>query len=280
MIKLEKILSEVTNAAGVNMSAIGGQNKPKAIILAGAPGAGKGYVLKGLNLSGLQILNIDNSYIDKLKQANVSLDLKNATPEERSKQAKAMADANKEFSGKVEKTIEGKKSFVLDGTAASFKKTSALVEELRKAGYEVFMLYVYTDLERSLKQNELRFQASGGKDRSLAPAIVLKTWNSVTNNYNPYRELFGDENFISVANTLEDEKLEDLEAIKDKYLKPYSPKDTKPKSDARARYAAKQKEKVDSELRKLLADQGVKDIIDNSISREEAQRKISIFLNK
>ena len=42
----------------------------------------------------------------------------------------------------------------------------------------------------------------------------------------------------------------------------------------------KQKEKVDSELRKLLADQGVKDIIDNSISREEAQRKISIFLNK
>ena len=68
---------------------------PKAIILAGAPGAGKGYVLKGLNLGGLKVLNIDNVYIDMLKKANVSLDLKNATPEERSIQAKSMARANK-----------------------------------------------------------------------------------------------------------------------------------------------------------------------------------------
>ena len=280
MIKLENILTEVTNAAGVNMGSTAGKPVPKAIILAGAPGAGKGFVLKGLNLGNLQVLNIDDTYIENLKKANVSLDLKNASAEERSKQAIAMAAANKEFKGKVAATIEGKENFILDGTAASYKKTEELVNELKKVGYEVFMLYVYTDLERSLKQNELRFQASGGKDRSLAPAIVLKTWNDVTKNYSPYRQLFGDENFISVANTLEDEKLEDLEAIKDKYLKPFSPKDTKPKTAARAAYAAKQKEKVDNELRKLLADQGVKDIIDNSISREEAQTEISKFLNK
>jgi hypothetical protein len=36
-----------------------------------------------------------------LKQANVTLDLKNATPEERSEQAKAMAAANKEFKGEI-----------------------------------------------------------------------------------------------------------------------------------------------------------------------------------
>ncbi len=280
MIELNNLLKEVTNAAGVNAGAIGGQDKPKAIILAGAPGAGKGYVLKGLNIGGFKVLNIDDTYIQNLKKANVSLDLKNAGPEERSKQAIAMADANKEFKGKVEATIAGKESFILDGTAASYKKTEELVNELKKVGYEVFMLYVYTDLERSLKQNELRFQASDGKDRSLAPAIVLKTWNNVTQNYAPYRNLFGDDNFISVANTLEDEKLEDLDAIVDKYLKPYSPKNTKPKSPARAAYAAKQKEKVNSQIRKLLSDQGVKDIIDNSISREEAQRAISKFLNK
>ena len=142
------------------------------------------------------------------------------------------------------------------------------------------MLYVYTDLEKSLKQNELRFQASGGKDRSLAPAIVLKTWNNVTQNYGPYRALFGDDNFISVANTLEDEKLEDLDAIVDKYLKPFAPKNTKPKSAARQRYSDNQKEKTNSQIRALLADQGVKDIIDNSISREEAQVALSKFLNK
>ena len=49
---------------------------PKAIILAGAPGAGKGYVLSGLDLGGLKVLNVDNVYIDLLKKANVSLDLK------------------------------------------------------------------------------------------------------------------------------------------------------------------------------------------------------------
>ena len=278
MIKLENILTEVTNAAGVNMGSTAGKPVPKAIILAGAPGAGKGFVLKGLNLGNLQVLNIDDTYIENLKKANVSLDLKNASAEERSKQAIAMADANKEFKGKVEKTIEGKKSFILDGTAASFRKTEELVNELKKAGYEVFMLYVYTDLERSLKQNELRFAASGGKDRSLAPAIVLKTWNNVTQNYDPYRELFGDNNFISVANTLEDEKLEDLDAIVDKYLKPFSPKDTKPKTAARQRYADKQKEKVNNQIKILLGDDGVKNIIDNSVSKEEAQSKLSQFL--
>ena len=279
MIKLENLLREVTNAAGVNAGATGGLNNPKAIILAGAPGAGKGYVLKGLNISNLQVLNVDNAYIQKLKDANVSLDLKNATPDERSKQAIAMADANKEFKGSVQKTIEAKQSFILDGTAGSYKQTAALKEELIKAGYEVFMLYVYTDLQRSLIQNQDRFERSSGEDRSLAPAIVLRTWNSVTQNYNPYRELFGD-NFVSVANTLKDEKLTNLDDITDKYLKPYAAKNTKPKSAARQAYSDKQKEKTTKEINALLSDDGVRDIIDNSISKEEAQIEIGKFLNK
>ena len=253
-------------------------NGPKAIILAGAPGAGKGFILSGLDLGNLKVLNVDNTYIDLLKKANVSLDLKNATPEERSKQAKLMAAANKEFKGKVASTIQGKESFILDGTAASIKQTTELKQQLEEAGYEVFMLYVYTDLERSLRQNQDRFEKSGGEDRSLAPAIVLSTWNAVTKNYNPYKEAFGD-NFISVANTLEDEKLSDLSAIKDKYLTPFRPKNTKPK-DAKAQARSdKAKAKLDSEVSALLADDGVKDIIDSSVSREEAQAKIKSFIN-
>ena len=252
--------------------------QPKAIILAGAPGAGKGFILRGLDLGGLKVLNIDNIFINMLKQANVSLDLKNATPEERSQQAKSMAAANKEFKGNMADVIAGKESFILDGTAASLGNTLKLKDELKEAGYEVFMLYVYTDLERSLKQNQNRFEKSGGEDRSLAPAIVLSTWNAVTKNYNPYKEAFGD-NFISVANTLEDEKLSDLNAIKDKYLTPFRPKNTKPK-DAKAQARSdKAKAKLDSEVSALLADDGVKDIIDTSVSREEAQAKIKSFIN-
>ena len=252
--------------------------QPKAIILAGAPGAGKGFILRGLDLGGLKVMNIDDIFVSMLKKANVSLDLKNATPEERSIQAKSMAQANKDFKGDIADVIVGKESFILDGTAASFNNTVKLKDELEEAGYEVFMLYVYTDLERSLKQNQDRFEKSGGEDRSLAPAIVLRTWNSVTQNYEPYKNLFGD-NFTSVANTLEDEKLSDLNAIKDKYLTPFIPQGTKPKDDKAKARSAKAKAKLDSEVNALLSDDGVKDIIDTSVSKEEAQAKIKSFIN-
>ena len=254
------------------------QGNPKAIILAGAPGAGKGYILRGLDLGGLKVMNVDDIYVPLLKKANVSLDLKNATPEERSEQAKQMAAANKEFKGNIATTIEGKESFILDGTAASVKSTTALKSELEEAGYEVFMLYVYTDLERSLMQNQDRFEKSGGEDRSLAPAIVMRTWAGVTKNYDAYKSLFGN-NFVSVANTLEDEKLSDLESIVDKYLTPFKPTGTKPKDDKAKARSAKAKAKLDGELNALLADDGVKDIIDNSVSKEEAQSKIKQFLS-
>ncbi len=61
MISLIRLLTEI-------------QGNPKALILAGAPGAGKGYILKGLNLGGLKTFNIDNAFIDFLQKANVSLD--------------------------------------------------------------------------------------------------------------------------------------------------------------------------------------------------------------
>ena len=102
------------------------QGSPKAVILAGAPGAGKGYILRGLDLGGLKVMNVDDIYVPLLKKANVSLDLKNATPEERSEQAKQMAAANKQFKGEMEQIISGKDSFILDGTAASYNTTAKL----------------------------------------------------------------------------------------------------------------------------------------------------------
>lgn len=253
-------------------------NGPKAIILAGAPGAGKGFILSGLDLGNLKVLNVDNTYIDLLKKANVSLDLKNATPEERSKQAKLMAAANKEFKGKVASTIQGKESFILDGTAASIKQTTQLKQQLEEAGYEVFMLYVYTDLERSLKQNQDRFEKSGGEDRSLAPAIVMRTWLSVTKNFMPYKNLFGD-NFVSVANTLQDEKLKNVEDVIKKYLEPFKPTGTKPKTPAQQARSDKQKAETNTQIQALLNDDGVKEIIDGSVSKEEAQSKLKQFLS-
>ena len=264
MIKLYDLLRENT------------QN-PKAIILAGAPGAGKGYVLSGLDLGDLKIMNVDDIFIDKLKQANVSLDLKNATPEERSEQAKAMAAANKEFKGELQNVITGKESFILDGTAASYKQTSSLKDQLEEAGYKVAMLYVYTDLERSLKQNQDRFEKSGGKDRSLAPAIVMRTWKSVTDNLDPYFDLFSP-HFIAVANTLEGDKIDNVEDIIKKYLDPYKPTGTKPKTPAQQKRSEEQKAELNAAIQTMLSDEFNDEVLQSMISKEEAQLRIAQFL--
>ena len=253
------------------------QSKSKAVILAGAPGAGKGYTLRGLDLGGLKTLNVDDIYVPMLKKANITLDLKNATPEERSNQAKAMAAANKEFKANLDSTIGNKESFILDGTGASFNQTSKLKDQLEEAGYQVFMLYVYTDLERSLKQNQDRYEKSGGKDRSLAPGIVMKTWKDVTQNYEPYRNLFGS-NFVSVANTLEDQKISDLENIVKTYLDPFKPKGTKPKTPKQQASSDARKAKEAEEIKTMLNDKFIKNVVNNSVSREEAQSKLKSFL--
>jgi len=68
---------------------------PKALILAGSPGAGKSSFIEGVK--NALILNVDDYYMRNLKNMGVSLDLKNADAEERSKAASAMAAANKEL---------------------------------------------------------------------------------------------------------------------------------------------------------------------------------------
>ena len=254
------------------------QGNPKAIILAGAPGAGKGYVLRGLDLGGLKTMNVDDKYIANLKQANVSLDLKNSTPEERSEAAKAMAAAVKDFKVDIKDTIEGKESFILDGTAASYNSTAKLKAELEEAGYDVFMLYVYTDLERSLSQNQDRYVKSGGKDRSLAPAIVMRTWKSVTDNLPKYEELFGN-NFVAVANTLDD-RMQDIDKIIKKYLEPFTPQGTKPKTPAQQKKSDERKAKDKEEIQAMLADDFIYDVIEYTMSKEEAQMRLKQFLSK
>ena len=190
-----------------------------------------------------------------------------------------MQAASKKLKGEqIPQTIADSESFILDGTSASKNQTIKLLDQLKQAGYDVLMLYVYTDLETSLKRNQERFEKSGGEDRSLAPAIVLRTWLGVTKNYKVYKNMFGD-NFISVANTLQDEKLKNVEDVVKKYLEPFKPTSTKPKTPSQQARSDKQKAEINAQVQTLLSDDGAKEIINNSVSKEEAQSKIKQFLS-
>ena len=265
MIKLLDLLLEV-------------QGKPKAIILAGAPGAGKGSILGGLDLSGLKTFNLDDTIAALSKVDGFTLNQKDTDAENRSKFMKAMAQASKKLkSEQIPQAIANRESFILDGTSASKNQTVKLVDQLKQAGYDVLMLYVYTDLETSLKRNQERFEKSGGEDRSLMPGAVVSTWNSVTKNFDTYKEMFGN-NFISVANTGESEVMKDIENILQTYVEPFKVKDGKPKTDKEIARSRAQKAKLNQEVQDILSSDQVQNIINSSVSKEEAQNKINSFL--
>jgi adenylate kinase family enzyme len=265
MISLMQLLKEV-------------QGKPVAILLAGAPGAGKGSVLRDLDLSGLKTLNLDDTIAALSKTDGFTLNQKAADAEDRSKFMKAMAAATKKLKGEqIPQTIANKESFILDGTSASKNQTIKLVNELKEAGYEVMMLYVYTDLETSLKRNQERFEKSGGEDRSLLPGSVLSAWKGVTQNFKDYQDLFGS-NFISVANTGEDETMKDIENILKTYVDPFKVKDGREKTEKELARSKAQKAKLNQEVQDIIQSDQIQNIINSSISKEEAQSKINAFI--
>ncbi len=265
MISLMQLLKEV-------------QGKPVAILLAGAPGAGKGSVLRDLDLSGLKTLNLDDTIAALSKTDGFTLNQKAADAEDRSKFMKAMATATKKLKGEqIPQAIANGESFILDGTSASKNQTIKLTNELKEAGYEVMMLYVYTDLETSLKRNQERFEKSGGEDRSLLPGAVLSTWKGVTQNFNDYQDLFGS-NFISVANTGEDETMKDIEDILKTYVDPFKVKDGREKTEKELARSKASKAKLNQEVQDILQSDQIQNIINSSISKEEAQSKINAFI--
>ena len=265
MIKLVDLLEQV-------------QGKPLAILLAGAPGAGKGSILKDLDLSSLKTLNLDDTIAALSKTDGFTLNQKAADAEDRSKFMKAMAQATKKLKGEqIPQAIANRDSFILDGTSASQNQTIKLVNQLEKEGYDVLMLYVYTDLETSLKRNQERFEKSGGKDRSLLPGAVLSTWKDVTKNFKSYQDLFGD-NFISVANTGDSETMKDISNILKTYVDPFKVKDGREKTEKEIIRSRAQKDKLNKEVQDILQSDQVQNIINSSVSKEEAQNKINAFL--
>jgi len=255
------------------------QGAPKAIILAGAPGAGKSSVIgEIISDLGLKVMNIDDFFIKNLRDAGISLDLKKADAEGRSGAAKAMQAAQKDYQQALSQEIGSRENIVIDGTAASYKKTEQLKNTLEAAGYDVMMVFIYSSLEKSLRKNEDRFERSKGEDRSLMPSIVMQTWANVTKNFIPYLNLFG-QNFVATTKDKDPFGKASLDKIVKRYIEPYKPTDTKEKSEKEIARAEAEREKLGQEIISLRDKQNVQDILQQTVSIPEAQSKIKQFLN-
>ena len=101
---------------------------------------------------------------------------------------------------KQQASIEAGESFIVDGTGGQFGVIRNQKDKLEELGYDVGMIFVDIPLETSLARQQSRLEQGG---RSLDAKAVERSWNAVSKNREPYRELFGD-NFFHILASEED----------------------------------------------------------------------------
>lgn len=164
-----------------------GVNDPaifKAIFLAGGPGSGKSFIVgkTGLQSMGFKLINSDNAFERALKKTNLA-----PTPDNiSSPEGQQLRNKSKELTSKqMQLALDGRLGLVIDGTGKDFEKIQGQVNELRKLGYAVMMIFVNTDLETAKSRNKQR-------PRSLPDDMVTKLWNAVQKNIGKFQNLFND----------------------------------------------------------------------------------------
>ena len=96
-----------------------------------------------------------------------------------------------------------------------------------------------------------------------------------------YKKEFGN-NFVSVVNDKalkKGEPLKDLKTLVDKYVDPYKPTDTKPKTDKEIERSKKSKEELNKQINDFINSDKVEDIKSNSVSKDEAKSRVKQFFS-
>ena len=161
-----------------------GVNDPgifKAVFLAGGPGSGKTFVVKGLfgipdrlniSHSGMKMVNSDKELKFLLKKFGFGTDL-DKMPDEVFKDLTAkgqsgLRDFSKSLTAQRMKLYkQGRLGMIIDGTGHDYGKLLKMKRDLEADGYDSYMIFVNTSLEVAQKRNQER-------DRVLPPKLLQK----------------------------------------------------------------------------------------------------------
>ena len=185
----------------------------KAIFLAGGPGSGKSFVgsellgiprggFGGINMSfapsGVKLINSDPEFEYFLKKIGIDpKNLANMTDEEFKKATEGEGSPRikaKNITDMKQKLYtQGRLGLLVDGTGDDFSKIKKKNIELKKLGYDTYMLFINTTLEVALQRNARR-------DRQLPEELVKKIWTNVQKNMGKFQGLFGN-NFKIIDNS-------------------------------------------------------------------------------
>ena len=117
-----------------------------------------------------------------MKNHGLPTDMKDFTPEQASKFGSLSWDARMIAKRKQAKFQGRGDGIIVDGTGNSLKTMQNHVKEFKNKGYDVQMVFVETSLDTALKRNKAR------KERSLRSDIVKRTYESVQNNKQSFKE--------------------------------------------------------------------------------------------
>ena len=153
----------------------------KAFFLAGGPGSGKSYVVRRTTGgTGLKVVNSDDDFERKLKQAGLSLKM----PKSQEKDRDAIRGRAKEITSKrKENYLEGRLGLIIDGTGRESEKILYQKRQLEELGYDTYMIFVNTSLDTALQRNAER-------PRSVPEPIVVKSWKDVQANIGKFNSMF------------------------------------------------------------------------------------------
>ena len=162
----------------------------KAFFLAGGPGSGKSYVVRRTTGgTGLKVVNSDDDFERKLKQAGLSLKM----PKSQEKDRDEIRGRAKEITAKrKENYLEGRRGLIIDGTGREAEKILYQKRQLEELGYDTYMIFVNTSLDTALQRNAER-------PRSVPEPIVVKSWKDVQANIGKFNSMFRS-GFIVVDN--------------------------------------------------------------------------------
>lgn len=176
----------------------------KAIFMAGGPGSGKSYVAKNVSGGhGLKFVNSDTLLELLMKRSGLNLDMTKLSEEDTVKK-EAIRDIAKNITKRQQGNyVDGRLGLIIDGTGRDYAKIAKQRDELKKLGYDTYMVFVNTSLATALERNNKRA-------RTVPEKLVVKMWEAVQDNMGKFQNLFGASNFILIDNNKPAEKDADV----------------------------------------------------------------------
>jgi len=168
----------------------------KAIFLAGGPGSGKSYIASRVSGGhGFKVVNSDDAFEKGMKEAGLTLDMTDMTPEEEAAKDEIRTHA-KELSGHQQYLwCQGKIGQIVDGTGHKFAKIEYLRAIYEDWGYDTYMIFINTSLEATKAWNNSRERKVKEKE------VLIPSWQAVQDNMGAFQSLFGKNDFYIIDNT-------------------------------------------------------------------------------